>query len=83
VAAYHDAFKEILNSMCRQLPSEPKTGTYHYADHEIDYHYALWDYNSTTMMLIQHHEGDGHLGHEASASTFEFCHGCQHLSSPW
>jgi hypothetical protein len=66
VAAYHDAFNRILRVMRQRLSQDPRVGTYHYADHEIDYHYATWDYQSVSLMLVQHHEGDGHLGHEAS-----------------
>jgi hypothetical protein len=66
ITAYHNAFNRILGVMCQRLSKDPRAGTYHYADHEIDYNYATWDYQSATLMLVQHHEGDGHLGHEAS-----------------
>lgn len=66
IAAYHDAFDRIHDVMQRRLSKLPKAGVYHCAGQKIDYHYATWEYQSAALLLIQHHEGDGHAGHEAS-----------------
>jgi hypothetical protein len=64
--AYDDAFNHLLRIMCHRLFPNPTTGDYRFAEHEIDYSFATWDYGLATLVLVQHHEGDGHLGHEAS-----------------
>jgi hypothetical protein len=66
IADFHGAFHRMLAVMQRRLAASPSTGAYHYSDHEIDYNYATWDYHGATLILVQHHEGDGHLAHEAS-----------------
>lgn len=66
VADYHSAFAEIQSAIQTHLSGDFHTGSYTYPNDRCEYKFATWDYDNATLMLVQHHEGDGHLGHEAS-----------------
>ena len=63
---YHKSFRRLLDVLRPRLSTVPSIGRYTYANHSMEYNYSKWDYGHSTLMLVQHHEGDGHLGHVAT-----------------
>lgn len=63
-AAFHDAFAESLSVMKSTVGLPVNIGQYTFNNYRFQY--AVWDFENTHLMLVQHYEGDGHAGHDAS-----------------
>ncbi|MDY0171064.1 MAG: hypothetical protein RBS80_31280 [Thermoguttaceae bacterium] len=60
------AFERTLEIIRPSFRGTPSVGTYGGKFDDLIYHYAYWCFPETYVTLVQHFEGDGHCGHEAS-----------------
>ena len=53
--------------LCEAQLGTSKNSQLYFSDrHDRDFHYALFERHYSTLAVMQHIEGDGHLGHDAS-----------------
>lgn len=62
-----DSLFFAARSLCeRHLAPATRNGTYHSDWQCHEFHFALFQCRHSTLAILQHHEGDGHLGNDAS-----------------
>lgn len=66
ISEYNMIFENAKQAILTELESVSREGTYESDWHPFPLHFALFERKHSTLAVLQHDEGDGHLGNVAS-----------------
>lgn len=66
---YHECFDSSLAILSRSLGAPAEQGSAVSPDSEEAHRHALWKGSHSWIILVEHHEGDGHFGHDATVDV--------------
>ena len=65
-AAFHEVFHRARLAFLRELGDPVQEGQYTLPPAPGTFSYCVWRGDRSALVLVEHHEGDAHVGHDAS-----------------